>query len=158
MGFAAAGYRFRYMEWAKTVMEARRRGVIDVGSSGIARLTLRELGVRIGDLELFGPHYYGEPTLRRLVAVREGVGGERVLPTLGASHAHYLVCASLLEPGDEAIVETPGYEALAAVPRAFGARVVPLERRFENRFQFDPDALRSLMTPRTRLVLVTNLH
>src|SRR5213594_1921621 len=98
MSFGDVGYRFRYMEWAKTVMEAGVPGLIDVGSSGIARVTLRELGVRLSDLELFGPHFYGEPELRRAIARLAEVSEERVLPTLGASHAHYLVCASLVEP------------------------------------------------------------
>ena len=158
MSFADVGYRFRYMEWAKTVMEAGLPGMIDVGSSGIARVSLRELGVRLSDLELFGPHFYGEPVMRRSIARMKSVAEERVLPVLGASYAHFLVCAALIEPGDEAIVETPGYEVLSALPRALGARVVPLPRRFENGFQFDPAELRRLVTKKTRLVLVTNLH
>ena len=158
MSFADVGYRFRYMEWAKTVMEAGRAGVIDIGSSGIARVSLRELGVRLRDLELFGPHYYGERETLRRIARMAGVETPHVLPTLGASHAWFLVCASLLSPGDEAVVETPGYEALAAVPRVFGAVVKPLARRFENGFQPDPQELRAALTPKTRLIVVSSPH
>ena len=158
MSFADVGYLFRYMEWAKTVMEAGLPGVIDIGSSGIAQLTRRELGLRISDIELSGPHFYGEPELRRRIARLARAAPESVLPTLGASHAHFLACASMIEPGDEVIVETPGYEVLSALPRALGAIVVPLERRFEDGFQFDPDELRRLVTHRTRVILVTNLH
>ena len=68
MGFAEAGFRFRYMEWAKTVMEAALPGVIDIGSSGIAHVSLRELGARLSDLELLGPHYYGSSPSRRCAA------------------------------------------------------------------------------------------
>jgi aspartate/methionine/tyrosine aminotransferase len=148
-----------YMEWAKTVMEGDLRDVIDAGSSGIAPVTLRELGVRIADLALDGPHGYSAArALPRAIARDAGTDEAHVMPALGASHALSLVCASLLEPGDEVLVETPGYEALSLVPRVFGARVVPLPRRFEDGFQIDPDELRRLVTRRTRLVLVTNLH
>lgn len=76
MSFADVGYRFEYMEWAKTVMEAGTSGVIDAGSNGVARVSLRELGVRARDLELFGSHFYGEPELRRAIAATERVLGE----------------------------------------------------------------------------------
>ena len=148
-----------YMEWAKTVMEGELRGVIDAGSSGIASVTLRELGVRLADLALDGPHGYSAASdLHRAIARYAGTGEERIMPALGASHALSLVCGSLIRPGDEVLVESPGYEALSLVPRAFGAQVVPLSRRFENGFQLDPDELRRRVTSRTRLILVTNLH
>lgn len=158
MTFSQVGFKLRYMEWAKTVMEAQLPGVIDIGSSGIAPIRLRELGIGIKDLELFGPHFYGEPELRRRIARSAGVGEPDVLPTLGASHALFLVCASLIEPGDDVIVESPGYESLSAVPRALGARVAALRRPFANGFQFDPDDLRRLVRRGARLVIVTNPH
>ena len=157
--YADARYLMPYMEWAKTVMEGGLRGVIDVGSSGIASVTLRELGVRLRDLALDGPHgYSASSTLHHAIAKYAQTAASRIMPALGASHALALVCGSLIEPGDEVLVETPGYEALSLVPRAFGARVMELPRRFENGFQIVPAELRRRVTPRTRLILVTNLH
>lgn len=157
--YADVGYEMPYMEWAKTVMEGNLGDVIDAGSSGIAAVTLRELGVRLSDLALDGPHgYSAAPALHRAIARDAGTGEERIMPALGASHALSLVCASLIRPGDEVLVESPAYEALGLVPRAFGARIVLLPRRFENGFQIDPDDLRRRLTRRTRMILVTNLH
>jgi hypothetical protein len=39
-----------------------------------------------------------------------------------------------------------------------GANIVRFERRFEDGFRLDPDRVAAAVTPRTRLIIVTNLH
>ncbi len=56
------------------------------------------------------------------------------------------------------IVERPTYEPLLRIPQALGHRVRRLDRRFEDGYAVDLDRFASLVTSRTRLAIVTNLH
>jgi aspartate/methionine/tyrosine aminotransferase len=65
-------------------------------------------------------HLRGPADLRIAIAKRFGCGPGQVLCTTGTSHANFLACAALLEPGDEAVVEVPGYGPLQKLPEFFG--------------------------------------
>jgi aspartate/methionine/tyrosine aminotransferase len=143
-----------YMEWAKTKPKAK----INLSRSGVADLSLEDLHLERTDLDINGEHPYGYPPLLEAIASRYMVDEKNVLPTLGASQAVFFVCATLLEPGDEVIVEKPAYEQLLAGPRFFRADIKRFERAFEDGYMIDPDHFRSLLSPRTKLVILTNLH
>jgi aspartate/methionine/tyrosine aminotransferase len=79
----------------------------------------------------------------------------------GTSFANYLACAAVLDGcgrGAEVIVERPTYEPLLRIPQAFECRVRRLDRRFADGYALDLEHLASLVTTRTRLAIVTNLH
>jgi aspartate/methionine/tyrosine aminotransferase len=92
------------------------------------------------------------------VAQRYGVAPECVVPTLGASQAIIQVLFSLARPGDHVIVERPTFEPLHRVPEMLGLSVSRLERRLEERWEPLPDRLARLLTPKTRAVILSNLH
>lgn len=152
MSRAAAGSE--YLRWAKTRPAAR----FDLTSSGMPYLPLRELPVGLDDLELSGTGAYGWPPLQQAIAERYGVDERCVVTAMGASMANHLAMAALLEPGDEVLVEHPTYEPLLAVARWLGARVTRFARRAEDGFRLDPDEVARHVGPRTRLVVLTNLH
>jgi aspartate/methionine/tyrosine aminotransferase len=77
-----------------------------------------------------------------------------VATATGTSGANFLACAALLRPGDEVVVDRPGYDPLLAAPRMLGARVVRFDRRFEDGFRIDVGRIEAVLTPRTRLVIV----
>ena len=64
----------------------------------------------------------------------------------------------LLSPGDEVLIEHPTYDPLVSVANYLGAVIRRLHRRPENNFSIDPDEVRQLAEPRTRLIVMTNLH
>jgi aspartate/methionine/tyrosine aminotransferase len=72
--------------------------------------------------------------------------------------ANHLALAALLRPGDEALIETPTYSLMAAVVRYLGATVVDFPRRPENAYALEPEEIRRRLTPRTRVIVLTNLH
>ena len=72
--------------------------------------------------------------------------------------ANHLAMAALIEPDDEVLIEEPGYEALISAALYLGAKVRRFSRRFEAGFQLDPREVERSITPRTRLIVVTNLH
>lgn len=145
---------FEYMSWAKS----QRPGHYNLARSGVVQLHLSDLPIEHTALDINGNNVYGYQPLLQAIATRYGVEEEQVVLTQGASFANYLVHAALLHPGDEAIVEQPTYEVLHKLPLLFHAAVKRLPRRFDNKFQIDPDDLRRLVTDRTRLIVLTNLH
>ncbi|MDH6138033.1 N-succinyldiaminopimelate aminotransferase [Kitasatospora sp. GP30] len=80
-----------------------------------------------------------------------------VLVTAGATEAIAASLLALLEPGDEVIAFEPFYDSYAACIAMAGATRVPLTLR-QPEFRPDLDELRSLITPRTRLLLINTPH
>jgi aspartate/methionine/tyrosine aminotransferase len=99
-----------------------------------------------------------EGAFRREVASRYGVEPEHVTLTLGASQAITQALFALVRAGDHVIVERPTYEALHRVPDLMGVSVSRLERKLDEGWATVPDRLAQLLTPRTRAVILTNLH
>jgi aspartate/methionine/tyrosine aminotransferase len=143
-----------YMEWAKTKPQAK----INLSQSGVADLSLNDLDLVRADLDINGYQPYGYPPLIEAVASAYGVDEKNVLPTLGASQAIFFSCAAVIEPGDDVLVEKPAYDQLLAVPRFFKANIKRFERGFKDGYAVDLDHFRSVLTPRTKLVILTDLH
>ncbi len=76
----------------------------------------------------------------------------------GTSGANYLAFSTLLDPGDEVLVEHPTYGLLTDAIESVGAVVKRFSRTHENGYALEPEAVRRAITPRTKLVVVTNLH
>jgi aspartate/methionine/tyrosine aminotransferase len=143
-----------YLEWAKT----RSMATFSLATSGVLPLPWAELGATAADLELTGDPCYGYPPLQQALAARTGAPETCVVAALGTSQANHLAMAAVLEPGDEVVIEQPGYEPLLAVASRLGARVRTFERTARDRFAVDPERVRAVVTARTRLIVVTRLH
>ena len=110
------------------------------------------------ELALDAFHEEGYPPLLEDIAGRYGVGTDEVSVATGASGANFLVCGALLKAGDEVLVERPAYDPLLGVPRFLGAKIRRFDRKYEEGFRVDPDRVAAGLTPRTRLVFMTNPH
>jgi N-succinyldiaminopimelate aminotransferase len=80
-----------------------------------------------------------------------------VLVTVGATEAIASAIFALTEPGDEVIAFEPFYDSYAATIAMAGATRVGLTLRAPD-FRPDLDKLRSLITDKTRLLLVNTPH
>ncbi len=104
----------------------------------------------------------GVPAFREAIADdfsrRRGVrvGPEQVVVTPGAKPVMSFSIMALVGPGDEVIVPDPGFPIYESMTRFVGATPVPLRLRAENGFRVDPGELRSLITPRTRLLIINS--
>jgi aspartate/methionine/tyrosine aminotransferase len=145
-----------YLHWVKAQADARPAPRFSLMSSGLPHVPLRDLPVALDDLELNGPDVY--PPLLEAIGARYGIPVESVFPAAGTSMANHLAMAALLEPGDEVLIEHPTYEPLLAVARYLGARVERFARRAEDGFRVDPAEVERRAGPRTRLIVLTNLH
>jgi aspartate/methionine/tyrosine aminotransferase len=143
-----------YMEWAKSRPSPR----FDLAGSNVLACSIEDLPGAREALGFAGGNENGYPPLVEAIASRYGVPSSHVTTAQGASGANFLACAALLEPGDEVLVETPGYDPLIGTPRLLGAHVNRFLRDFAHGFALDPDRVRRALTPRTRLIVITSPH
>lgn len=143
-----------YLEWAKLHSKAR----FGLTGSDVLHFSFGELGANVTDLSLSPPSGYGYKPLLEKLAAKAGVGVECVVHAQGTSMANHLAMAALLEPGDEVLIEEPTYEALLAVAQYLGAKIRRFPRKFDAGFQIDPREVERAISPRTRLIVITNLH
>ena len=146
--------RADYLLWAKR----RPHPATDLGRSDVVPCSLADLPGAREALELTGRNDEGWEPLVERVAARYGVRPDQVATATGTSGANFLVCAALLRPGDDVLVERPAYDPLLAVPLMLNASLTRFERRFEDGFRLDLDRVAAALTPRTRLIIVTNPH
>ena len=143
-----------YLLWSKT----RSRARFNLATSGVPGYPLAKLGASIEDLEINGPGGYGYQPLRDAISDEYGVPTECVVAGGGTSGANQYAFSLLLGPGDEALIEHPAYDILTNLALFTGATVKRFYRRPENGWAIDPDEIAAAMTPRTKLVVLTNLH
>lgn len=135
---------------------------INLADSSVQCVTTREWLTeeeqqRLLDTPLYYPMVNGTLELRRAIAhLYKDAGPENVLVTVGAAQANSLVAATLLQPGDEVVVVSPGYRQIWGLALNAGCTVRELKLREENDWRPDLDELDALVNPRTKLVSVVN--
>ena len=72
----------------------------------------------------------------------------------GSKNVLLFTLLSCVEPGDEVILPDPGYPVYESLVRFIEARPVPIRLREEKGFRMDLEELASLVTDRTRLLIV----
>lgn len=145
-----------YMHWAKTRFQSQPR--FGLTNSGVMNYPISELQVRLEDIDLSGPSYYGYPPLQEALARHTKAPVESIVAAQGTSGANYLAMAALLEPGDDCLVESPVYDPLLHAASSLGARINRFRRHAEDGFRIRLDEVRQAMTPATRLIVISNLH
>jgi len=147
-----------YMHWAKTQAQTEPRARYNLATSGVGAFPLRELEFDCAQLEINGDNSYGYLPLKRAIAEHAGVDPDCVVTAAGTSFANYLAMAALLDPGDEVLIEHPAYGPLVDAASYIGADVKRFPRSEESGYALDPAAVRRAVTPKTKLIVVTNLH
>src|SRR5262245_21306606 len=142
------------MEWAKTRPSPR----FDLAGSNILACSVEDLEGARDALALTGRNDTGYAPLIEAIAARYRVRPGQVTTAQGTSGANFLVCAALLDPGDDVLVEAPGYDPLLGAPRLLGANIVRFTRRFDDGWTIDPEDVERSITPKTRLIVVTRPH
>jgi aspartate/methionine/tyrosine aminotransferase len=143
-----------YMQWAKLQSKAR----FNLATSGVAAYPLSELPCTIDQLEINGDSTYGYAPLQQAIAKKNNVDPDNVVAAAGTSMANHLAMAALIEPGDEVLIEQPAYELLVSTAQYLQTEVTRFPRHEENNFALDPNEIRRKITPKTKLIVVTNLH
>jgi aspartate aminotransferase len=118
-----------------------------------------------GALESGFTHYTpspGIPAVRETIAAdmsaRLGFDAQasNVVVTPGGKPIMFFTILALAEAGDEIIYPNPGFPIYESMIRFAGATPVPMQLREELDYNPDIEELRSLITPRTKLIIVNS--
>lgn len=137
-----------------------------VAESGVHPLRVSELADTqafrdaVLEQELGYPQTNGTAALREAIAAMyPGATVDHVQVTNGGSEANCVLLMRLVEPGDEIVFMTPNYMQIAGLARALGATVKPwraAELADHSTYTWDLDALKTLVTPKTRAICLCN--
>jgi aspartate/methionine/tyrosine aminotransferase len=98
----------------------------------------------------------GDPELRALIAQSYGLRPNNVLITNGSAEANFVAMWGLLEPGDEIVYMVPNYLQIRGLASALQAHVIPWALEERTGWAPDLDALDTLVSPRTRMIVICN--
>jgi DNA-binding transcriptional MocR family regulator len=128
-------YHAPYMEYAKTREHAR----FDLGGSNILACTLEDLPGGHDTVALSGDNDNGYAPLVEAIAARYGSAPSCVTTATGTAGANFFALAALVGPGDDVLIERPGYDPLLGAARLLGARTVRFERTEASGFALNPE-------------------
>jgi aspartate aminotransferase len=106
----------------------------------------------------------GIPPLREAVAAFLGHKGRlqcspgQVIVMPGAKPVMFYTIMVLCQEGDEVLYPDPGFPMYESITSFAGATPVPIPLREQNQFRMDPDEVASLVTDRTRLLVLNTPH
>src|SRR6266446_8638188 len=111
----------------------------------------------------YGPSA-GQPELRQAIAEDVScsrgikVTSDEVVVVPGGNTIIFFTLLALADVGDEIIYPNPGFPIYKSMIDYVGARAVPIRLREERDFGFDVDELASLISDRTRLIILNSPH
>jgi len=106
----------------------------------------------------------GVPPLREAVAAfldrtgRMTATPDRVIVTPGAKPIMFFSILALCGEGDEVLYPDPGFPMYESITAFAGAVPVPVPLREGNQFRIDTDELESLITGRSKLLIINSPH
>jgi aspartate/methionine/tyrosine aminotransferase len=109
----------------------------------------------------YGPSA-GLPELRETIAQyvsctrRVPVEPGEVVVVPGGKPIMFFVMLALIDEGDEVIYPNPGFPIYESMINYAGGTAVPIQLRQEREFRVDMDELATLITPRTRLIILNS--
>ena len=104
----------------------------------------------------------GIPPLRDAVSEFLGKHGrlrcapDQVVVTPGAKPVMFYAIMALCQEGDEVLYPDPGFPMYESIANFAGAKPVPIRLREKNQFRIDPDELETLVTDRTKLLILSS--
>lgn len=104
----------------------------------------------------------GQPQMREVIAAYVSrtrgvtIAPEEVVVTPGAKPIIFFTMLALVEQGDEVLYPNPGFPIYESMIKYAGGTAVPVPLREELDFGMDVDELASLVTDRTKLIIINS--
>ena len=143
MGFEDNDYLAWYVPRVHAPLE------IDLSSSGVTALALGE--VEVPEVDPWQAAHAFESALAEWLSVP----ASEVLFTPGATGGTLLALLTLAPAGSEILVEAPIYEPMLRQAQRLATSVARFHRRAADGWRIDLDEVASAITPRTRVVMIT---
>src|SRR5215510_8799373 len=165
MGRLGTESAFEVLARAKA-LEAQGRNIINLGIGQPDFRTPEHIVDAAAKALKDGHHGYtpanGIPQLREAVAAdlhrrhNVNVSPDQVVVVPGGKVTMFFAILMFGEPGAEIIYPNPGFPIYESAIKFTGATPVPLPLREANGFAFSAEELLSLITPRTRLIIINS--
>ena len=123
------------------------------------------VGAAVDALQSGWTHYGpagGDPELKAAIANYINTtrnldySADQVVVTPGGKPVMFFLILALLQAGDEAIYPDPGFPIYGSMINFTGAKAVPIPLREENEFELDVNELASLITDKTKLLIINS--
>jgi len=111
----------------------------------------------------YGP-VAGIPSLREAISRQQSAisrqpsvidyTGADVIVSVGAKMAIYNAIQTVVNPGDEVIIPMPSWVSYTEMVKLAQGTVVAVQTRFEDNYCLTPEQLQSVITPRTRMLIL----
>jgi aspartate aminotransferase len=104
----------------------------------------------------------GYPEIRKIIADEVSktrgikVNPENVVITPGGKPIMFFTIFALVDEGDEVIYPNPGFPIYESLINFVDAKAVPIPLREKNDFRLDVNELKSLVTPKTKLLIMNS--
>jgi aspartate aminotransferase len=79
---------------------------------------------------------------------------DEVVMTPGGKPIMFYAIIALVDEGDEVIYPNPGFPIYESMIKFMGGKPVPIPLKEDKGFAFDPEDLRKLITPKTKLLII----
>ncbi len=111
------------------------------------------------NLSLTYTELFGMPLLLEEIAksYEKHIASKNILCFAGAEEGIYCMCHSILEKEDHAIVITPCYQSLKAIPSSL-CKVSKIQLFHENNWELDISKIKSTIQPNTKLIIINYPH
>lgn len=156
---------------ADLAKKLRRRGedVVDFSAGRASEDTPKDICNTASKAMMSGDTHQtmaqGKPEYREAVAKKlkreNGIDADpesEIIATFGCKNGLTLSLLATINPGDEVILEDPGFVSYAPTIQFFGGVPVPVPLRPENNHRWDEEELRSAITDRTKAILFCSPH
>ena len=98
-----------------------------------------------------------EAVIRKIKTLyKKEISPERVMIMPGGKPTMFFAISMIGEPGSEIIHPTPGFPIYESMINYTGAQAVPYDLTEDKDLQFDPEKILSLITDKTRLLILIN--
>ena len=149
---------FEMERWQSTF---EHRVDYNLSESGVDPYTLAELMQLIdldpADVHLIYGQSDGSDELKSAIAgLYDGASADNIVATTGGAEANYVVLWLLVSKGDRVVVLEPAYGQTTGLARGLGADVVSWKLEESSGWQPAAGAAAEVVTPGTRLVVITN--
>ena len=159
---------FIVMEVLEKAHEMEKRGIsiihMEVGEpdSDVPACVKKATCKAVNEGHTHYTHSLGDPELRMAICKNYrknydvDVDPDQVIVTSGSSPAILLVLAALLERDDEVILSDPGYACYPNFIKFLGGKIIRVPVFAGNGFQFDTTEVASVITPRTKAIMINS--
>ena len=102
----------------------------------------------------------GNPSLRQNISsIYSSITADEILVCSGAQEPIFLFSQTILNSGDEVIIQFPCYQSVQSVPESLGCKVVNWTVKYEdNKPVFDIEELAKLITNKTKVIYLNSPH